>query len=56
METTYQQKQEALSKMDAATLAAIVRVADVSLHTLTTTPQHWRDLKAIAEQYLEGGA
>ncbi len=56
METTYQQKQDALSKMDNATLAAIIRVADVSLHTLTTAPQHWRDLKSIAEQCLKGGA
>jgi len=56
METTYQQKQEALSKMDPATLVAIIKVADVSLHTLTTAPQHWRDLKTIAEQYLKGGA
>lgn len=54
MEMTFAEKQAQLAQMDKATLAAIVRVCDVSLHTVTTAPQHWRDLKAIATGFLEG--
>ena len=56
MEMTYQQKQAELSKMGTAELRAVIRVADVSLHTATTAPQHWRDLKEIASQLIEGRA
>lgn len=49
----YAQKQAALAKMSDGELQAVVRVAKSSLHTITTDPQHWRDLKDIAEWLLK---
>jgi hypothetical protein len=50
---TYSQKQAELAKMSDQELRAVVRVADCSLHTITTDPGHWRDLKDIAQWLLK---
>ena len=50
---TYAQKQAEMAKMSDAELQAAVRVADSSLHTITTDPQHWRDVKDIAQWLLK---